>query len=322
MLKTKVRVWLLLGMLLGGCASDPYVPDAGPLNSGRLSPPDIAIRVPGLGPCTDAPDRTLNLDSTQPVTILVHGCFGSAGRFRTLAQVLAFHGQQTACFSYDDRESLVVSSGQLARSIDHLATQLRHPDITVIGHSQGGLVARRAVVADRPDPVTTSSPLRLVTVSAPFAGIEAANICAHPAVRIGTLGLNDVLCWAISGSKWHEITDRSAFIRQPGALHPNVSGHLKVVTDETGSCREFGESGQCRRDDFVFSVREQGNSLVDVAPGVTSVEVRAGHVEIVGETGVIPEKLIAVLQREGVIRPTAPDRQAEFKSLLAQWYGR
>jgi hypothetical protein len=46
------------------------------------------------------------------VTILVHGCFGSAGRFRPLAQVYAFQGQQTACFSYNDRNRLFTSKAQ------------------------------------------------------------------------------------------------------------------------------------------------------------------------------------------------------------------
>ena len=40
---------------------------------------------------------------------------------RALAQVLAFHGQQTACFTYDDRAALDVSAAALASSLDALA---------------------------------------------------------------------------------------------------------------------------------------------------------------------------------------------------------
>lgn len=313
---------ILATALLAGCASNPYTPNAAPIDTGTLPPADIRVEIPGLGPCTDSPDRTLALNASQPVNILVHGCFGSAGRFRTLAQVLAFHGQQTACFSYNDRDSLITSSGQLARAVDALTVKLKRPEITVIGHSQGGLVSRRAVVADRPDPVSGGAALRLVTVSAPFAGIAAARGCGNTALRIGTLGINDLLCWAISGDKWYEITDASSFIRQPGALHGSVREHLKIATDETGSCREYGEDGHCRRDDYVFSIGEQYYPPVDQTDRVKSVEVKAGHVEIVGESGVTPKKLIAVLQNEGVIRPTAPERLAAFRALLAQLYSR
>lgn len=307
---------------LTACVTRPNdPPELRPIERGQLPVPTASIRVPGLGPCTDVPDRTLHLDPTQPVNVLVHGCFGSAGRFRSLAQVLAFHGQQTACFSYNDRDSLMVSSGQLARAVETLSRELRQPEITVIGHSQGGLVARKALVVDRPDPIRSDAALRLVTVSAPFAGIESARLCAEPYARILTLGVGDLACKAISGDKWYEITYRSVFIREPGRLLPSVARHLRVSTDERDSCRQRGPDGRCLKDDYVFSIDEQHFSPVDAHPGVRGVEVKAGHVEIVGDSHIQPDKLIAVLQREGVLRPTAPERQAAFQRLLAQLYG-
>ena len=308
--------------LLAGCVTRPDdPPELRPIERGQLPAPTAQLNIPGLGPCTDVADRTLSLDTSQPVNVLVHGCFGSAGRFRSLAQVLAFHGQQTACFSYNDRDSLMVSSGQLARAVEALGKQLSPARVTVIGHSQGGLVARKALVADRPDPLDGSAQLRLVTVSAPFGGIESARLCAEPYARILTLGIGDLACRAISGDKWYEITYASAFIRQPGRLHRSVTDHLKVDTDERGSCRQFGPDGRCTKDDYVFSVEEQQYPLVNEHPGVVGVEVKAGHVEIVGDTNVRPDKLIAVLQQQGVIRPTAPERAAALDRLLTALYG-
>lgn len=307
---------------LTACVTRPNdPPELRPIERGQLPPPKVALKVPGLGPCTDAPDRTLHLDPSQPVNVLVHGCFGSAGRFRSLAQVLAFHGQQTACFSYNDRDSLMVSSGQLARAVEALSSELSPANITVIGHSQGGLVARKALVSDRPDPVRSDAALRLVTVSAPFSGIESARLCAEPYARILTLGIGDLACMAISGNKWYEITYKSIFIRQPGRLLPNVGHHLRVSTDERDSCRLHAADGRCLKDDYVFSIDEQHFGPVDEQPGVKGVEVKAGHVEIVGDTNIQPDKLIAVLQREGILRPTEPARQEAFRRLLALLYG-
>lgn len=311
---------LLLAGLLSSCAS-PQPRSAAAIDVSRLPAPDVSLSIPGLGPCTDSPDRTLALNQSQPVTILVHGCFGSAGKFRALAQVLAFHGQQTACFSYDDRDSLMLSSGQLANAVDALAARLPRPDITVLGHSQGGLVARKALITDRSGAVGGGADLRLVTVSAPFAGIRAASTCANPLLRIGTLGLLDLSCWAVSGDKWHEITYASNFIRQPGSLSPNVRQHLKIATDEAQICRRQDEQGHCLKDDFVFTLAEQYFPPVDSAPRVQAFDLKAGHAGVVGETGEVPAELIAILQREAVIRPTEPERLSAFRAFLRRLYG-
>ena len=78
----------LLASLLSGCAFPrPSDFDPTPLEAGRLPAPHIALQIPRLGPCTDAAQQAFSLDSSMPVTVLVHGCNGSAGRFRSLAQL-------------------------------------------------------------------------------------------------------------------------------------------------------------------------------------------------------------------------------------------
>ena len=187
----------------------------------------------------------------------------------------------------------------------------------------GGLVARKALIETASNPLrNTQIDLRLVTVSAPFAGIAAARMCAAPALRIATLGLNDLACWLVSGDNWYEITAASDFIRQPGSLIPQVRSHLEVVTDERGTCRRRDDEGLCIEDDYIFSLDEQRYPLITLASRTTDVEVPAGHVEIVGESGVTPRKLIDVFQHEGIIRNTPPERQSAFQQLLTQLYGR
>lgn len=136
-----------------GCAAISKDPALLTFDQSKLPPANVSLAIPGLGPCTDNPDRTLHLNSQQPVTVLVHGCRGSTGNFRALAAVMAFHGQQTACFTYNDRASLMVSSAQLAASLDTLTGQTSSKEVTVIGHSQGALIARKALVAERPQPM-------------------------------------------------------------------------------------------------------------------------------------------------------------------------
>jgi pimeloyl-ACP methyl ester carboxylesterase len=312
----------LFALFLVACGGQSSVlPDLSALDDGRLPRPDLSVTIPQLGPCTDSPDRSLNLNAASSVTILVHGCFGSAGKFRSLAQVMAFHGQQTACFSYDDRDSLMLTSGQLATAVDQLASQMKAPQITVLGHSQGGLVARKALIEERQDRVRAAADLRLVTISAPFAGISVARTCGNTLLRVASLGLLDLTCWAVSGDKWHEITSASNFIRQPGTLLPNVRQHLKIATDEAEICRRQNADGRCLKDDYVFSLAEQYFPPVDRAPGVLALDLRAGHAGVIGESGEVPRELISILQREGVIAATEPQRLSALERLLRRIYG-
>lgn len=310
-------------LLLAGCTAfgpTAHVPDTSEIDAGRLPFPDLVLDVPGLGPCTDAADRRVHLNASQPVSVLVHGCFGSAGRFRALADVLAFHGQQSVCFSYDDRDSIDKSSAELARALEGLASKMPGVAINVIGHSQGGLVSRRALISDRSDALALDSPIRLVTVSAPFSGIRAARFCAYPWLRVASLGLQDLACRAISGDKWYEITYASDLIQQPGTLLPSVGEHLKIVTDERDSCRRVAPSGACLEDDHVFGLAEQYQPEVDADRRVANVEIRAGHVEIVGNASIVPSKLIGALQDHGIIAATPAERRAALNALLARLY--
>lgn len=316
----------IAAIVLQGCAIRGEVdPALLTFDQSRLPAPDISLRIAGLGPCTDNPDRTVSLNAQEPVTVLVHGCYGSSGQFRGLAQVLAFHGQQTACFTYDDRDSMDVSAAELTAALDLLMPQLKVPSaatpVTVIGHSQGALISRRALTASRPAPGGGDAALRLVTVSGPFGGIAAASPCGSPVYRAFSLGLIAPMCRIATGDKWSEITLWSNFIRQPGALGRQVHSHLKIDTDERGSCRQMVD-GRCVEDDLIFSLDEQRNPAVDRDPATQIVEVQAGHVEIVGDQYVAPVKLIAILQQSGVMRPTEPQRVAALDRLLERVYGK
>ena len=317
----RIAAFATLVALLGGCAlREPLDPAYFQMDPGRLPPADVTLNIPGLGPCTDNPDRTLHLDSSQPVNVLVHGCFGSSGQFRGLAQVMAFQGQQSACFTYDDRAELTSSATDLRRAVNRLSEQTRSPQITVIGHSQGALIARKSLT-ELPlvPPQTGRTDLRLVTVSGPFAGIAAAQICGTTWLYPLTLGLLPVSCYLATGAKWTDITETSRFIQEPGALAPQVSHYLKIDTDERGSCRRE-ESGRCLEGDDVFSLAEQRNPLVEADARTQRVEVQAGHVEIVGDKRASPSKLISILQEQGVLRPTAPERLPAFGLLLKRVY--
>ena len=316
-----VALSLILGMLAACATPVPRDAEFSRIDETRLPNPDLHISIPGLSHCTTDPDTRLRLNSEQPVTIIVHGCFGSAARFRALSQVFAFHAQQSVCFSYNDRDSLDKSADELVAALDSLSAEMQNSRLTVIGHSQGGLISRRAL-ADRAErsPQTTDLAPRLVTISSPFGGIAAASHCGSTTARWISLGLVVPVCRLISGGKWYEITRPSPFIQQPGRLLPEVIEHLKIVTDERGSCRRVDEQGRCAESDFVFTTDEQYFEAVDSDLAVKNIEIAAGHAEIVGDHQMVPYKLITLLQQEGIMLGTEASRQAQLENLLARLY--
>lgn len=317
-LPSSVFLAVIMALGLGGCATRS-LPDPAyyEMEAGLLPAADRTLEIPGLGPCTDSPDRRLRLSSGHPVNVLVHGCFGSSGEFRGLAQVLAFQGQQAACFTYDDRAALGKSASALRDALGRLAGEGGVPAITLIGHSQGALIARRAMTAQAaPLP---STQLDLVTISGPFAGIAAAKPCGFDWMHVLSLGLTKASCHLVTGAKWADITYSSRFIREPGKLADGVGRYLKIDTDERDTCRRR-EDRRCVESDLIFSLDEQRQPLVDGDPRTRTVQVAAGHVEIVGDKRVAPVKLLDVFQQEGVLRPVSAARLPAYRALLARIY--
>lgn len=299
----RIIIFCFSFVFLAACAPRHDNPLHRPLNYVRYLPkPDIAVNIRSLSNCTYSGDIELHLNAQAPVTVVVHGTFSSPRQFRSLAKAFALYGQQVVCFNYNDRGSLVKSSHELIVAIETLADVLQHPEILVLGHSQGGLVARRALIMQRADRLrVNNAKINLITVSAPFGGIKSATPCGSTALAWLSLGLIKPVCWIISGSKYKEITPDSEFIRHPGRLIPAIRSHLEIITDEAGTCRHYDSRGACVEDDYVFSIDEQINRRVDNDNRLSSILVKSGHVAIVGNATAAPQKLVGILQREGLL---------------------
>lgn len=255
----------------------------------------------GIYRCDSSNKKPTNLNPGQPVALLVHGLNGAPSLLSQFASVLEQRGMQTLCFTYGGRASLKRAARDLARSIETIAEKLDSPKITLIGHSMGGLVARRALITESKEPIDVNADISLVTVASPFSGVRAASPCGYLSLRIVSLGLQDLACWVVSGNKWNQISPSSKFIQQPGTLHPAVSRFLMVKTDEVGSCRRFTRDNNCLRDDFVISYAEQ--ALPDAAGGTQAQQIvlRVGHAAVVGQAGSPPLPLVEAMVRKGLL---------------------
>lgn len=317
----KTIACLLVLILIGCASSSSHIRNVEQIDGSLLPEPDVMVAIPGMRACTDSDEPSIQINSAAPVTVLVHGCNGSAGRFRSLAQLFAFHGKQAVCFQYDDRDSLFDIAAQLSDSLDQLAQVSHCQTIHVLGHSMGGLVARKALERDYEMSFKRrDKQVELITVSAPFAGISAAKYCGMRPLHWFSLGVVPGICWIVTGDNWFEITAASDFIKYPRSLVPSVQKFLKIVTNEANTCRRESTDGRCIESDDIFGLSEQYHPKVDSYPNVIDVQVDAGHVEIVGDKNITPGKLLSVLQAHGLLPLTPPERKAALERLLARLY--
>ncbi len=240
---------------------------------------------------------------------------GSGAGFGMLAEAFRADDRQAVCFRYDPRASLLASARKLRAAVTELA---RHSlEIVLIGHSQGGLVAR-AALARSEQKLPSQGHYRLVTVSAPFAGIRIARSCGSVPYHLVSFGVSYAVCRAISGASWNQIHPGAAMVRAPAELDPAVAEHLLVVTDERDTCRRFSADGlRCLQDDYVFSEAEQHNARIERDRRVVAAPIAAGHVEVVGAQGP-PRKLLHALQRHGVLSAQLAEKAALFEEQSAK----
>jgi len=275
-----------------------------------------------LGSCS-APERAVTIDPAAKLVVLVHGCNASQGRFAALADLFELHDQQVLCFRYDDRRRVGDVADELLAALAELAPHRARADLTVLGHSQGGLVARAALAHAHRSPLeTVRGPLKisLVTVSAPFNGIEAAADCGATWLHAVSLGATLAICRAIAGPKWRDIHPRAKLVQQPGSLARVVASHVEIRTDERNSCRRLSPDGRCAQGDYVFSLAEQHNPKVAADRRVRSDLVAAGHAEIVGREDSPPRKLLTLLQRHGVLDATPANKRVALAALLERLF--
>jgi pimeloyl-ACP methyl ester carboxylesterase len=293
------RAWLIAALCSAwcSCAAHVQVPSTPLYVPGEHARP---FTLAGVGGCDDAPARGIEVQPDRPLVLLVHGMHSRRHRFVALAASFHDAGQQALCFRYDGRRSISRTAGDLHEAIARLAHVLTTPEIVVLGHSQGGLVARAALTTSMTSPLPRAN-YRLVTVSTPFAGIRIARSCGSIPYHIASFGVSYAVCRAISGESWNETHPRASMVLEPAPLDPSVSEHLAILTDERDSCRRFSADGlHCLQNDHVFSLAEQHSALLARDSRVHEAAVQAGHVEVVGGLG-LPRKLIEALKQHGLL---------------------
>lgn len=250
------------------------------------SPLDVT-ELDGLGRCDERVG--VSVERGRPLTVLVHGNHAAVDAFAELAAALESEGDQVVCYRWREGGRLTYAAEDLREALEALDA-LELPRVRVLGHSLGGLAARRSLTTELGEPLET--PMELVTVATPFAGVRSARTCGLVWARVLSLGAVGSICRRLArGAKWRDIHPRASLIREPGELGPWVRRHVHVITAEHGHCRRRAPDGRCAKDDHVFDVDEQATTHVEDAR-IEAHEIDAGH----GAVVMNPEAIASVLR--------------------------
>ena len=267
--------------------------------TGRLRSPLERSAIPGLGSCTVGDDGrsgvSVSLSSERPIAVLVHGNNAAMDSFALLGGALQERGYEVVCFRWKESGRLTTAAHALREALSAL-DPLRALRITLVGHSMGGLVARRAVTDHEDDAPQLATPVGLITVATPFAGVTSARPCGKAWRRWLSLGVIASVCRRLArGAKWRDIHPDADMILNAGRLGASVVRHVHLVTDEAGHCRRRNPGGSCGRYDRVFSIAEQDTGWVQ-DPRLRRLSISAGHGAVVGRAGHLSEWLTPALR--------------------------
>ncbi|MET7616467.1 alpha/beta fold hydrolase [Streptomyces sp. NPDC005408] len=146
--------------------------------------PERPAPTPPPGPEPHPSDAVLLLAGgpVHPPVVLLHGFVDNRSVFVLLRRTLARHGrQQVECLNYSPLTCDIRTAAELlGRHVEQICARTGRPEVDIVGHSLGGLIARYYVQRLGGDQRVRT----LVTLGTPHSGTAVAPLAsAHPIVR-------------------------------------------------------------------------------------------------------------------------------------------
>ncbi len=171
----------------------------------------------------------------RPLVICIHGLKSHPGIFDPMREYLGERGYATAAVAYDDQQAIADSAKQVSEVVDQAvaAAVAKHgidpPEITIIGHSMGGLVGREWTENDA---ITSSAITQLITIATPHRGSALASLPAlSDLVTRGDFNLKDVVAVIMhepSSDSMRDLIPESDFLKTLNARPRRA--HVRYTT--------------------------------------------------------------------------------------------
>ena len=178
--------------------------------------------------------------AVKPLIVCFHGLKSRPSKFDDFRVFMRDAGFATAAISYDDHQSISDSAQQISLIAQQLFTDGNQPELVLVGHSMGGLVAREWT--ENPD-LGHEKIVSLITIASPHRGSNWASL--PPLLdlfaerSLDTQDLVDVLLHQPSAPGLRELAPESKFLtdlaarpRKPGVRYTTIVATGSPVTEE------------------------------------------------------------------------------------------
>jgi pimeloyl-ACP methyl ester carboxylesterase len=246
-LNSGATVFALLGIdiALGDAVSISMVRDQAGDPALRLRCDRNAIRF--LSSKHDALPAAIDLDDDwqqrsvdRPLVICLHGMRSDEHRFDDFRAFLRGTGHATAAVSYDDRQSIVTSAEQMSELAAQVFVAPHQPELVLVGHSMGGLVAREWT--ENPE-LNNAKVIALITAGTPHRGSNWASLPPLLGMfadrKLDASDIVDVLLHEPSAPGMRQLSPESEFLtklqsrpRRPDVQYTTIAGTDSPVTEE------------------------------------------------------------------------------------------
>jgi pimeloyl-ACP methyl ester carboxylesterase len=200
----------------------------------------ISPKVKQIQPATiqldhDWKERTVD----GPLVVCFHGLKSRSAKFDAFREYLRSEGFATAAVSYDDHQSIVDSAGEVFQVAKQLLGSAS-PELVLVGHSMGGLVARE--LTENPE-FQPSRVAALITVATPHGGSNWASL--PPLLdffaegKVDSGDLVDVILHRPSAPGLQDLAPGSPYLQQirqrkrlPGVRYTTIVGTGSPVSEQ------------------------------------------------------------------------------------------
>ena len=229
---------------------------------GMLAPQAKANEPAGIQIDDDWKERS----AQKPLVVFFHGLKSRPAKFDDFRTYLCAEGYATAAISYDDHQSITDSATQISQIAAQMFVGPNTPELFLVGHSMGGLVAREWT--ENPT-ISNDKIVSLVTIGTPHRGSNWASL--PPLLDLFATGsldsqdLVDVILHKPSAPGVRELAPESKFLTDMQA-RPRKAGVSYTTIVGTGS--PVAETEVVRLRQTLQSLDQEGSVLRLIRPRI------------------------------------------------------
>ena len=222
--------------------------------------------------------------SEKKIAILIHGAASESDYLLPLGIILKDRGYEPIQYRYNTDERASDLNLSLKLNLNALIWKINPDEVLIIGHSLGGILARKTL-----EEITLTPKITFISISSPFKGMKILSSLKNPLIyQITSLVIKDLK------KSFIDMAAKSEFLNSYKGIPSHIKHH-QIITDEEGEIRIVHINGKTiDKNDNLVAIEEQTSDLI--GPYLQDKhQIKNGHVSVVNSAGKVSANLAQLL---------------------------